>query len=210
MQGRTRLQRLPGPRTIAGSPGQPLVGVHCGLAALPTRAVYVPVLPWKEAQTSHLDGRGWPVLDAPLPAGSAAGADTHADELFDSNLARGAVPSRRQEDAGGRSPGAVSLSPSHSIGIAHAKGRDDNCGRWLHTRYVGFHQLLCAVPVGSASGQQGNAASHLAGAQSPGRRSDRPSMLPPLRERHSQRQELRVVEVVGEQKQTRSCAMALA
>jgi len=208
MRSQARSQRLPGPQTSVWSPGQPLVGAYCGRAALPTRAVSVPALPWKEAETNPLGEKGWPVLDAPPPAGFAVSADTRADGLFDSNLARGALHSRRQEDARAHSPGAVLLSYFHSIGTVRAASRDDNCGCWLHTRCAGSRQLLCGVHAKSVSGLLGSEAFHQAGAQSPGQRSDRLSMQNPLLVGHSQRQERCVVEQVEEPEQTRSCAQA--
>ncbi len=71
------------------------------------------------------------------------------------------------------------------------------------TRHAGFHQLLCAVHAGSASGKPGTAAFHRAGEQSLGPRSDQLSRTSPREGRHSPRREPCAVKEVGEQEQTR-------
>src|SRR6266567_4921552 len=104
-----------------------------------------------------------------------------------------------------RSPGAASRLRYPAIDTVRAVGRDDNCGYWLHTRCAGFHRLLCVVHAGSASGQRGNAASHLPGAQSPGPRSDQLSRASPHEGECSPKEELCVVKEEEEQVQIRSC-----
>ena len=104
-------------------------------------------------------------------------------------------------------PGVVSRCCCPATGTAPGADRDDNCGCWLHTRCAGSRLLLCVAHAGSVSGLPGSEAFHRAGEQSPDPRSDRPSMLNPLLEGHSQRQERYVVEGVGEQEQTPSCGL---
>lgn len=97
-----------------------------------------------------------------------------------------------------------------ACGARSAKGKGDN-GEYAHqTRCAGSHRFLCVAHAGSIFGLPGTEAFHQAGAHSPGPRSDRPSMRNPLLEEQSQRKKWCVVEVAGEQEQTRSCAVALA
>ena len=103
--------------------------------------------------------------DAPRCVDDARAAYTHAGVLFDSSLAKAAVPYQQRADATAGFPGAAFWSSCHSTGTAHATGRSDNYEYWLHRPHADCHHLLGGVPGHEAIALLDSAASHPVGTE---------------------------------------------
>ena len=174
---------------------------HCEPAALESLDNNAPVVRARETLPLGLTKLPRVARGPPRGVDVARVADICAGALCGSNLARAAVRNPRAADAEADSPVEASPSRCHSTGTAHAAGSADNCGCWLHTQCVGFHQLLCAVVGGGVSAKPGIARFHQAEEQSPGPKSARLSKVSLHEGEHSPRQESCAVGEAGEVQQ---------
>ncbi len=154
-----------------------------------------------------------PVLSASLRVGDKAVAYTLADAAYGSNPSRGWGETRRPMDATARSPDAALWWRSHSIDTVGAKGKDDNCECWPHTRRADCHRLLCAVHAPRGTAWPDSARSHLAGGRSLAQRSgplSRAERLLPTRTPEQEPARGSPCAQVGAREQTRWCVSRLA
>jgi len=162
---RGRWRRLLECRIKCRRPGLLLCPMHCEQAALPMRGESGYAVRGKGSPPLCVVRQRREATGSAQCAGVARAVCRHAGVFCGSNLARGAGQNQPGADATARSPGAALLSPRHSIDIARAEDRGDNCECWPHTPRADCHQLLDGVPGHEAIARLDSAASHRVGVE---------------------------------------------
>lgn len=145
---------------------------HCEPAALETSGGSEPAALGKEAQVRHPRHADWPIRPVLRGVGHATTVCTPADEVSDSSHARAWAQTRRRGDGATRLPGAASWWRCPATDTAHAADRSDNCGCWPHRQHADFHRPRGVAHEQKATALLDSEASHQAGEETLGPRSD--------------------------------------